>query len=441
MKEHLSPRPHSNVLQSLEKGSAFSGLRAAVLMAVMSCVNVREKSCEISGLDYGSPECAALLCENGATVYCEGDTGSPWGDRGGDTTVPTGTGTGITTPTGTGTGSGTGTGTSGTLIDSDGDGLTDGEEALLGTDPNNPDTDYDGLSDGAEVNLYGTNPLSGDTDSDGLGDEDEILTFGSNPLVPDTDYDGLSDRDEVSVGTDLNDPDTDNDGLNDGAEIAAGTSPFLPDTDGDGLMDEEELSVYGTDPLNPDTDADTLSDGDEVNTHGTDPNLWDTDGDGFSDSQEINVLNSDPRDSSDPVAGCIIEVAGEDSKQEQLIQAPLGSFSYTAPNFIYPLGESMPIDMDGWQVTTVVLTAGLDPNLEVRTFGATCPDLSTQLEVFGCTPNAINLFTEQDLLDIATEVTPCNDVVTVNIWAPNLINVQRPGAGLARQPFKWRINP
>lgn len=35
--------------------------------------------------------------------------------------------------------------------DRDGDGLTDAEEALLGTDPNNPDTDGDGLPDGWEV--------------------------------------------------------------------------------------------------------------------------------------------------------------------------------------------------------------------------------------------------------------------------------------------------
>ncbi|MEO0460186.1 MAG: DUF4215 domain-containing protein [Myxococcota bacterium] len=35
--------------------------------------------------------------------------------------------------------------------DSDGDGLTDEEEARIGTDPNNPDTDGDGFSDGVEV--------------------------------------------------------------------------------------------------------------------------------------------------------------------------------------------------------------------------------------------------------------------------------------------------
>lgn len=44
-------------------------------------------------------------------------------------------------------------------LDSDGDGLSDEKEAMLGTDPNKVDTDGDGLSDGDEVLVYDTNPL------------------------------------------------------------------------------------------------------------------------------------------------------------------------------------------------------------------------------------------------------------------------------------------
>lgn len=46
-----------------------------------------------------------------------------------------------------------------TAIDSDGDGLPDHEEILLGTDPFNPDTDGDGVDDFTEV-IFGYNPLS-----------------------------------------------------------------------------------------------------------------------------------------------------------------------------------------------------------------------------------------------------------------------------------------
>jgi hypothetical protein len=42
-------------------------------------------------------------------------------------------------------------------LDGDGDGLTDAEEAALGTDPDNPDSDGDSFDDGEEV-AYGTDP-------------------------------------------------------------------------------------------------------------------------------------------------------------------------------------------------------------------------------------------------------------------------------------------
>ena len=67
------------------------------------------------------------------------------------------------------------------LADFDNDGLNNRQEVQAGTDIRNPDTDGDGLSDGQEVNVHHTNPLLADTDGDGVNDGLEVQA-GSNPL-------------------------------------------------------------------------------------------------------------------------------------------------------------------------------------------------------------------------------------------------------------------
>ncbi|WP_373073042.1 gliding motility-associated C-terminal domain-containing protein [Zeaxanthinibacter enoshimensis] len=70
-------------------------------------------------------------------------------------------------------------------VDSDGDGLLDGQEAILGTNPNNVDTDADNINDNVEVGPNLDSPL--DEDGDGIIDAlESILT--------DTDNDGVTDQ-------------------------------------------------------------------------------------------------------------------------------------------------------------------------------------------------------------------------------------------------------
>lgn len=141
---------------------------------------------------------------------------------------------------------------SGDEEDNDGDGLSNGFEAMIGTDPELEDTDGDLLSDYQELYLTWTDPTLYDTDGNGISDADEDL-----------DGDGLCNLYELGLGTDT----------------------AHPDSDRDDLSDYDELYVHYTDPLNPDTDGDTLSDGDDV-ILGFSPLLPDTDLNGMSDADE-----------------------------------------------------------------------------------------------------------------------------------------------------------
>ena len=68
-------------------------------------------------------------------------------------------------------------------VDTDKDGLSDVEEARLGTDPAKNDTDEDGLNDREEVVIYKTDPLKADTDGDTYPDGGEVRN-GYNPAGP-----------------------------------------------------------------------------------------------------------------------------------------------------------------------------------------------------------------------------------------------------------------
>ncbi len=114
--------------------------------------------------------------------------------------------------------------------DFDLDGLSNLEEFLSGTNPNNPDSDGDNIYDGVDGNplRFDISDFT-DTDGDGIPDQWE-LGFGLNIYLPDGDLDD------------------DADGLTNFEEFTCGSDPFNSDTDGDGRTDAREVA-YGNDPL------------------------------------------------------------------------------------------------------------------------------------------------------------------------------------------------
>ncbi len=152
-------------------------------------------------------------------------------------------------------------------IDTDGDGIPDWLEEAgwwdgFGnqhfTDPNSADSDGDGLTDGEEAGQMVTvdgkiyfilvsDPNSVDGDEDGISDVDEF-EFGTDPLERDSDHDGLTDSYELDNGTDPSNPDSDGDGWVDGKDgepLDAGTHEYSPQRAAAELVLGFTLGAYG----------------------------------------------------------------------------------------------------------------------------------------------------------------------------------------------------
>lgn len=247
--------------------------------------------------------------------------------------------------------------------DWDKDGISNSDEDVLHTDPRLPDTDGDGLTDGEEhlhieriksfleetdpklkisfKELGVLNPTMADSDGDCLPDGLELGIEAKDwPPLAKTQYSVLQpprpipssicldilkahkidfttvhffDTDPQSK-TDPTAPDTDGDQLIDGAEDwnwdgvrakdKAGqwveTDPMIADSDGDELPDGEEdrndngiLDKAETSPLLADTDHDGVKDAQELRS-GSTPTSCDSDQDGLPDGIENNVANIAP---------------------------------------------------------------------------------------------------------------------------------------------------
>jgi hypothetical protein len=156
------------------------------------------------------------------------------------------------------------------FVDSDGDGVSDEQEALLGSDPTLVDSDFDGLLDGVEVKM-GLKPVPTVIGDTACTDVTACTTgqvcwkgFCANSsadvvkgcdFTADGDGDRLNDCEERVLGTDSCISDSDGDGLPDLVEFLGNTNPLLPedlaDDDRDGLSNVGEIETH-SDPLSAD---------------------------------------------------------------------------------------------------------------------------------------------------------------------------------------------
>lgn len=95
------------------------------------------------------------------------------------------------------------------------------------------DTDQDGLSNGEEKEL-GTDPELADSDGDGLNDYEEAKELGTDPTQKDSDGDGYWDSWEITEGSDPTDANS---------KIYIGGWPYQPDKEDGAALDAAKLKV------------------------------------------------------------------------------------------------------------------------------------------------------------------------------------------------------
>ncbi|WP_405413867.1 gliding motility-associated C-terminal domain-containing protein [Maribacter sp. Asnod1-A12] len=313
--------------------------------------------------------------------------------------------------------------------DCDSDGVTNGTEDTDGTDPYNNDTDGDGVPDDTDSSpldpcnpsqspLYtgydATNVIwqAADCDGDTITNGTEAIN-GTDPYNTDTDGDGVPDNTDANAfdpcdpnqvasytGYDATNAiwaaaDCDGDSVSNGIEFDNGTDPYNTDTDGDGVPDNGDPE--GNNPCNPiqtsgysnydatnaiwaaaDCDGDGVTNGDE-DTNGTDPYNTDTDGDGVPDNTDANALNP-----CDPVQSA-------------------GYTGYDATNAIWAAA-----DCDGDAVANgTEVTNGTDP-YNTDTDGDGVPDNTDDDALDPCDPNQTAGYTGYDVSNAIWAAADCD---------------------------------
>jgi gliding motility-associated-like protein len=258
------------------------------------------------------------------------------------------------------------------------------------------DTDEDGLLDGLEADL-GTDPFNPDSDDDGIDDEEEVGNDTANP--DDEDEDGIIDA------LDSNTADTDGDSFND-QQDPANEDGCIPnnlsatcDTDGDGISDGEEME-NGTDHLDP-CDPD-------INSPACQPGDVD-----LSLSKELE--NPTPN-------------ARYDIGDHLIFRATVTNLSTEFPAVNIPVQE---VIQNGFVFIATLSDSDYDPELSLwrvqRLDPGESAELRIEVEIVSATDDGE--LENSVLLDLSytSDINPENNAATVDGIFVDLINEQDPG--------------
>jgi hypothetical protein len=229
------------------------------------------------------------------------------------------------------------------FTDSDGDGLTDAQEAEFGTDPFDPDSDADGVPDGADNCRTFFNPSQADSDGDGIGNacdpdfalavtaidptqvqQHQTVDIAIGGTFPPGSYDV-----QIGVeGTPVR--------VNRVTRVTTGPAPFLvanvtalqagtfgvrvflgeasalsptpltvvADADGDGVPDSQDNCPFRANPGQEDADGDGVGDACDNCPDTANADQFDDDGNGRGDACELQIqADIGPRTPTTVVSG------------------------------------------------------------------------------------------------------------------------------------------
>ena len=176
------------------------------------------------------------------------------------------------------------------------DGLDNDCDTLIDEDFWSIDSDLDGLTDYDEFHNYSTDPNDGDSDNDGLTDGTEVsLDSDPNQIDLDSDSDGVF----AFMDCDDEDPEVGDvpeklDGKDNDCDELVDEDFYFSDADGDQILDYEEYHNYSTNPFSNDSDSDGIDDGTEILVKFSDPLGYDYDRDldGFHEFEDCDDLVS-----------------------------------------------------------------------------------------------------------------------------------------------------